>query len=68
MLRRNGWTVVRRSRHGVVLERQFEGETRPRRTVISPKHQPLATGTLAQILGPKQTKLGRAGLEDLLQD
>ena len=46
----------------------FESESRPRRTVISPKHQPLATGTLAQTLGPKRIRLGRAGLEDLLHD
>jgi len=66
LLERHGWRIMRRSNHGVFLSRQFPGESRPRTTVIPDKPRDLKPGVLAQILGPKQTGLGRAGLERML--
>ena len=66
LLQRDGWQILRRSNHGVFLSRQFPGESRPRTTVIPDKTRDLKPGVLAQILGPKQTGLGRAELERLL--
>ena len=42
------------------------GELQPRFTVIPDKSAPLPNGTLADILRPKQTGIGRAGLQALI--
>ena len=56
----------RRANHGIFLYKQFADEGRPRTTVIPDKSAPLPTGTLGAILGPKQTGIGRAGLQVLI--
>ena len=66
LLEHHGWEVVRRSRHGVFLSRQATGDDRPRMTVIPTRNRPLSPNVLAQILGPKQTGIGRSGLEAML--
>ena len=62
LLEGDGWNRGRRANHGVFFHKQFSGETRPRFTVIPDKSVPLPSGTLAAILGPKQTGIGRVGL------
>jgi predicted RNA binding protein YcfA (HicA-like mRNA interferase family) len=66
LLERNGWTIERRSNHGAFLSRRFPGEARPRTTVIPDKNRDLGEAVLGRILGPKQTGLGKAALERLM--
>lgn len=66
LLERDGWIRGRRANHGIFFYKQSPGEDRPRTTVIPDKSAPLPTGTLAAILGPKQTGIGRAGLQSLI--
>ena len=68
LLERNGWRILRRSNHGVFLSKQFPGESRPRTTVIPDNRRDLKPGVLAEILGPKQTGLGRAELERMISE
>jgi len=66
LLESDGWIPFRRSRHGVFYYKQFDGESKPRFTVVPDKSTPLASGTLGAILGLKQTGIGRAGLQSLI--
>ena len=66
LLERDGWIRGRRANHGIFFYKQFAGENRPRTTVIPDKSTPLPNGTLAAILAPKQTGIGRAGLQALI--
>ena len=66
LLENYGWIPGRRSRHGIFYHRQFDNESRPRFTVVPDKPDPLPDGTLGAILGPKQTGIGRAGLQALM--
>ena len=66
LLEHHGWEVVRRSRQGMFLSRQVTGDDRPRMPVIPTRNRPLGLNVLAQILGPKQTGIGRSGLEAML--
>lgn len=66
LLEGDEWIRGRRANHGVFFHKQFAGENRPRFTVIPDKSVPLPNGTLAAILGPKQTGIGRAGLLELM--
>ncbi|MYC28915.1 MAG: type II toxin-antitoxin system HicA family toxin [Chloroflexi bacterium] len=66
LLLRHGWEIRRRSRHGLVLTRQFPGEQRPRRIVVPDKNKILGQKTLGNILGPKQTNIGSSGLQSML--
>ena len=53
------------ARHGQVLTKKVGGRTLV--TVVPSKSEPLPAGTLAAILGSKQTQLGKAGLQRLLE-
>ncbi len=66
LLERDGWTRGRRANHGIFFYKQFHGENRPRTTVIPDKSEVLPNGTLGAILGPKQTGIGRVGLQGLI--
>jgi predicted RNA binding protein YcfA (HicA-like mRNA interferase family) len=66
LLEADGWERGRRSRHGIFFSKRFPGEQFPRSTVIPDKSDPLPLGTLGAILGSKQTRLGHAGLQDLI--
>ena len=66
LLERDGWTQGRRTNHGIFFYKQLPGENRPRTTVIPDKSEPLPNGTLGAILGPKQTGIGRNGLQALI--
>jgi predicted RNA binding protein YcfA (HicA-like mRNA interferase family) len=67
LLRLDGWTEVRRATHGIAFRKTFPGE-RTRVTVVPDKRRPLVPGTLADILGMKQTGLGRQGLLALIEE
>lgn len=66
LLERDGWIRGCRANHGIFFYKQFPGENRPRTTVIPDKSAPPPNGTLAAILDPKQTGIGRAGLQALI--
>jgi hypothetical protein len=65
LLRRDGWTDVRRTNHGIAFTKTIEG--RKRLTLVPDKRSVLPAGTLAAILGPKQSGMGRAGLARLIE-
>jgi predicted RNA binding protein YcfA (HicA-like mRNA interferase family) len=64
LLELDGWARGRHTTHGQALRKQFGDRTRV--TTIPTKRLSLPAGTLAAILGPKQTGLGREGLRDLI--
>jgi predicted RNA binding protein YcfA (HicA-like mRNA interferase family) len=64
LLESDGWQIDGRSPHGITLKKMVGGEVRV--TTIPTKSRSLPPGTLAAILGPMQTGLGRAGLLRLL--
>lgn len=66
LLERDGWIQGRRANHGIFFYKQFPGEDRPRTTVIPDKSEPLPNGTLGAILGPRQTGIGMAGVQSLI--
>ena len=65
LFRRDGWTEVRRVRHGIAFAKPSP-DGRQRITIIPDKRSVLPTGTLAAILGPKQSGIGRDGLAALI--
>jgi predicted RNA binding protein YcfA (HicA-like mRNA interferase family) len=65
LLTKDGWQAGRVARHGQSLRKRAGDRTLV--TVIPTKTEPLPAGTLAAILGPKQTQLGKAGLSRLLE-
>jgi predicted RNA binding protein YcfA (HicA-like mRNA interferase family) len=64
VLEADGWHICGRSTHGITLKKVVGGELRV--TTIPIKARSLPSGTLAAILGSRQTGLGRAGLLRLL--
>lgn len=64
LLESDGWEFVRSNSHGRIYKKKFRSQTRV--TTVTNKRGPLARGTLQVILSRKQTGLGRAGLERLL--
>ena len=63
LLQKDGWEIKRRARHGVALAKTTSDRTRV--TVIPDTYASLDEGTLAAILGPKQTTMRKKGLLDL---
>ncbi len=66
LLAKDGWQLDCQSTHGLTYKKIVNGELLI--TTIPNKSRSLCAGTLAQILGPRQTRLGRAGLLRLLQN
>jgi predicted RNA binding protein YcfA (HicA-like mRNA interferase family) len=64
LLEKDGWVVKRRATHGVSMTKQFS--ERVRVTVVPQSNALLDDGTLAAILSPKQTNIGKAGLIELV--
>lgn len=64
LLKKNGWSIRRQATHGVAMSKQFSDRTRV--TVVPTSNAPLDDGTLAAILGPKQTNIGKKGLLGLV--
>jgi len=64
LLQKDGWIPQRRAKHGVALAKHFEDRTRV--TIIPDTNASLDDGTLAAILGVKQTSIHKKGLLDLV--
>jgi len=64
-LEKGGWTTVRKANHGRSMKK-YDGN-RTRVTIIPETRGSLPKGTLAAILGPKQTNLRKEGLLKLMQ-
>ncbi|MBI4303908.1 MAG: hypothetical protein HY665_06175 [Chloroflexi bacterium] len=64
LLQQDGWVVKRRATHGLSMAKSFSDRTRV--TVIPDTRASLDGGTLAAILGPKQTNIGKKGLLELI--
>jgi hypothetical protein len=62
---KDGWVIKRRARHGVALAKRFGDRIRV--TVIPDTRMPLDEGTLAAIIGPKQMRIGKRGLTELIE-
>ena len=61
----DGWQPIRRSNHGEFLIKRSGDRTRI--TVVKNTGHDIPQGTLAAILGPRQTGLGREGLLLLIE-
>lgn len=66
LLELDGWTLRGRRTHGVMVYKQFPGESHRRSTVIPDKTGYLPPTTLGAILSVKQTRLGHEGLQELI--
>lgn len=64
LLIKDDWVVGRKATHGISLTKAAGGHTKV--TVIPNTRVSFPEGTLGEILGPKQTNLGKKGLLDLL--
>lgn len=64
LLKRDGWVVRRKAKHGVSLTRNIGDRTLV--TVIPDTRASLDKGTLMAILSIKQTCIGRKGLLKLI--
>ena len=65
LLKLDGWVEARWTTHGLAMTKSFpDGRTR---VTVVPRRGVLAAGTFAAILGPRQTGLGRDGLERLIR-
>lgn len=64
LLAKDGWINKRKTTHGISLYKKHKDRTRV--TIIPNKSDDLPKGTLSAILGPKQTNIGREGLEELI--
>jgi predicted RNA binding protein YcfA (HicA-like mRNA interferase family) len=62
---KDGWVFGRRTRHGRSLTKKYGDRTRV--TVILDTRAPLDEGTLAAIIGPKQMRIGKKGLVELIE-
>ncbi len=65
VLKKDGWIEGRRTTHGVQLTKVFGDRTRV--TIVPTKDKHMPNGTLAAILGPKQTGIGREGLLTMMR-
>lgn len=65
LLQKDTWKVGRKAKHGRTLTKVFPDRTRV--TFIPDTNASLDPGTLAAILGPKQTGIGRKGLLSLIR-
>jgi len=66
LLQQDDWIIDGKRTHGVAMKKM--GPDGILRITIIPTHGgTLPKGTLASILGPKQTNIGMAGLRKLLQ-
>ena len=66
LLEKDGWVSKHKARHGQLMQKWFSEEGRTRVTVVPRTRAVLPTGTLAAILGEKQTGLGALGLVRLI--
>jgi predicted RNA binding protein YcfA (HicA-like mRNA interferase family) len=67
LLQLDGWAAGRRGTHGQALYKRIPPERRTLVTVVPRTRSRLPNGTLGGILSVKQTRLGRAGLAELIR-
>jgi len=65
LLRSDGYQYGRKAKHGRCLWKKFNNHKRV--TFVPETKKSLDPGTLAAILGPKQTKIGKHGLRKLIR-
>jgi predicted RNA binding protein YcfA (HicA-like mRNA interferase family) len=65
LLKKDGWVEGRKANHGLTLVKDIGGKKLV--TFIPTKTDSLPNGTLSAILGPKQTRIGKKGLDSLLE-
>ena len=65
ILEKDGYTVVRRCKHGLRLHKRLPHRTIV--TVVPTKNKPLPERTLGDILGVRQTGLHKDGLRRLIE-
>lgn len=66
LLQKHQFEIARSARHGVSMRKRL-AEGRTIVTVVPDTGEALPRGTLMAILGPKQTRLGRQGLLELIR-
>ena len=66
LLLKDGWQIERRTNHGLLMWKMFPGESTRRTTIVPDKSKDLADKILGVILGVKQTRIGRQGLQELI--
>lgn len=66
LFRRDGWTEAGRRTHGIAFTK-VSPDGAVRVTIIPDKRGPLPSGTLAAVLGPKQSSIGRDGLLEMIR-
>jgi len=64
LLQKDGWIIHRRTRHGIALIKVVNGRTRT--TIVQDTIVSIPDGTLLDILGQKQTGIGKKGLLKLV--
>lgn len=64
LLKKDGWAVGRRAKHGITLTKAFPDRTRV--TFVPDTRASLPEGTLQAILSTDQTDIGKRGLLDLI--
>jgi len=62
--KKDGWSYGRKANHGRTLTKKVGDRTLV--TFIPETKEPLPSGTLSAILGPKQTNIGHDGLLELI--
>lgn len=66
LLQKDGFEIARSARHGLSMRKRL-AEGRTIVTVVPNTGEVLPRGTLMAILGPKQTRLGRKRLAELIR-
>lgn len=64
LFKKDGWVAGRKAKHGRTMVKDFGSHKKV--TFIPEKSSPLPDITLSQILGVKQTGLGKKGLAKLM--
>ncbi len=64
LIKKDGWVENRKTRHGIALTKAIGKRTKV--AIIPATKAPLPKGTLHNILGTKQTGIGKRGLLELL--
>lgn len=68
LLVKDGWEIRRKMNHGMGLSKYFPEIDRHLITCVPDKNTPLSKSTLGLILGPNQSKIGREGLQKLIDE
>ena len=67
LLVKDDWEIRRKMNHGMGLAKYSPELNRTIIVCVPDKKRALSKNTLGQILGPDQSKIGRAGLTELIE-